>query len=717
MVYETPVLWYHHHRKGMSWMSEELIITLDTGMQDFPNVGESRAKKLEKLGILKAEHLLNAYPRGYEDRRQIYTIGEAPLGVRVCISALASEHPRLSHIRKGMELVQLKIVDGGGAIHVTFFNQSYVQRALRAGEEYIFYGIVEEQGRRRTMTNPIFERMGERTVTGCIVPIYHLTAGISNHMMSLLTRRAVADCANLLEESLPARIVKKHRLMGLVDAVSAVHFPDSMEAVEEARRRLSFEELFYLSIGLDLLKARRVQGQGIALSPRNQSDFDALLSFSPTNAQSRVMGEIVRDLVSGQPMNRLLQGDVGSGKTVVAAFAGWLTAKSGGQTAMMAPTEVLAEQHYKSLSALLGKDGLRVGLLTGGQTAGEKRRVKAALAKGEIDFVVGTHALISKDVTFLNLALVVADEQHRFGVHQRAALTAKTDGDGEISPHVLVMSATPIPRTLALIVYGDLEVSVLDELPAGRTPIESFVVGESKRERMYNFVRTLVSEGRQVYIVCPAIEEQDLGDDAPPLNLKAVKDYAVQLQQEIFPDLTVDLLHGKMKPREKERVMSQFFSGETQILVATTVIEVGLDVPNAALMVIENADRFGLSQLHQLRGRVGRGSYKSFCVLVTATRNPDTMLRLKTLVSTTDGFKISEEDLKLRGPGDFFGSRQHGLPQLRVADLMGDMRTLSEAQEAARTLIERDPQLKKKEHIMVYHRVKNLFSETPDIFN
>lgn len=693
-------------------------MTLQTGMQEFPNVGEARAKKLEKLGILTAEHLLSAYPRGYEDRRQIYEIKDAPIGERVCISAVVAEHPRLSHIRKGMELVQLRIVDGGGAIHVTFFNQSYVQRALKAGEEYIFYGMVEEQGRRRTMTNPIFERLGEQTFTGCIVPIYHLTAGISNHMMSLLARWAVTDCVTELEESLPKYILKTHGLLCRADAVSAVHFPDSMEEMEAARRRLSFEELFYLAIGLNLLKARRKQGDGIPLAPQKQEKFEALLPFTSTDAQRRVMGEIARDLGSKQPMNRLLQGDVGSGKTAVAAFAGWLASKSGGQTAMMAPTEVLAEQHYKSLSALLGKDGLRVGLLTGGMPIAEKRRVKLGLATGEIDFVVGTHALISKDVAFLNLVLVVADEQHRFGVHQRAALTAKTEGGSDVSPHVLVMSATPIPRTLALIVYGDLEVSVLDKLPVGRTPIESFVVGESKRERMYDFVRKLVAEGRQVYIVCPAIDEQEESvDGTPPLDLKAVKAYALHLQGTIFPELSVDLLHGKMKSREKEQVMSKFSQGITQVLVATTVIEVGVDVPNAALMVIENADRFGLSQLHQLRGRVGRGAHKSFCVLVTATRNPDTMARLKTLVSTTDGFKISEEDLKLRGPGDFFGSRQHGLPQLRIADLMGDMRTLSEAQDAARTLMEGDPNMEKPEHAMVLHRVQTLFAETPDIFN
>ena len=418
-------------------------------------------------------------------------------------------------------------------------------------------------------------------------------------------------------------------------------------------------------------------------------------------------------------MNRLVQGDVGSGKTAVAAYAGWLCAGSGCQGALMAPTEVLAEQHYKSLSALLSPAGVRVGLLTGSMTAAEKKKARAALETGEIDFVIGTHALISEGVAFRRLALIVADEQHRFGVAQRAALAAKS-GAGT-SPHVLVMSATPIPRTLALIIYGDLDVSVIDQLPPGRTPIATYVVREDKRQRMYGFVRRQVAEGRQVYIICPAVEENPdaalPGEESPALNLKAVKTYAEKLQREVFPDLRLGILHGKMKPREKEAAMSAFAGGQTQVLVATTVVEVGVDVPNASLIIIENADRFGLSQLHQLRGRVGRGEHPSHCVLITGTRSLEAMERLHTLASTTDGFKISEEDLKVRGPGDFFGNRQHGLPQMKLADLAGDMRLLSEAQEAARSLLEQDPQLSQPENRPVWERVRRLFADTPDIFN
>ncbi|MCI9242995.1 MAG: ATP-dependent DNA helicase RecG [Lawsonibacter sp.] len=693
--------------------------TLETPLTDFPGVGEARAKKLEKLGLSTAADLLAWYPRDYEDRRKVYTVAEAPLEERVCVAAMAAEHPRLSRIRKGLELVQVKVVDHTGALHLTFFNQSYIERAIRAGEEYIFYGAVEGQGRRRTMVNPIFERADRQSFTGRIMPVYRLTAGISNHLLASLTRQAL-PCAEGLPETLPQRVRQEHQLAAAEFSLKNIHFPQDEESLELARRRLAFEELFYLAVGLSFLKDRRGQeGAGAPVPPRPKEDFLKLLPFTPTQAQSRVMDEAAADMVSGRPMNRLVQGDVGSGKTAVAAYAGWLCAGGGFQAALMAPTEVLAEQHYRSLSALLAPAGVRVGLLTGSMTAAGKKKIRSALEFGEIDFVVGTHALISEGVAFRRLALIVADEQHRFGVAQRAALAAKS-GEGT-APHVLVMSATPIPRTLALIIYGDLDVSVIDQLPPGRTPIATYVVREDKRQRMYGFVRKQVEEGRQAYIICPAVEENPdaalPGEERPALNLKAVKTYAEKLQKEVFPDLRLGILHGKMKPREKEAAMSAFSSGETQVLVATTVVEVGVDVPNASLIIIENADRFGLSQLHQLRGRVGRGQHPSHCVLITGTRSREAMERLHTLASTTDGFKISEEDLKARGPGDFFGNRQHGLPQMKLADLAGDMRLLSEAQEAARSLLERDPQLAGPENRPVWERVRQLFADTPDIFN
>ena len=694
-------------------------VTCETPLTQFHGVGEARAKKLEKLNLSTAGDLLSWYPRDYEDRRKLYPIQEAPTQGKVCISAIAAEHPRRSRIRKGLELVQVKVVDHTAALHLTFFNQGYVERAIRMGEEYIFYGAVEVQGRRRTMVNPIFERADRQSFTSCIMPIYRLTAGISNHLLASLTRQAL-PCAAGLPETLPQYIRQEHKLAAAEFAVKNIHFPADESALDLARRRLAFEELFYLAVGLSFLKNRRDKGgMGLPIPPQPRGKFLSLLPFTPTAAQSRVMDEVAADLTAGRPMNRLVQGDVGSGKTVIAAYAGWLCARGGCQAALMAPTEVLAEQHFHSLSGLLRPAGVRVGLLTGSMAPAEKKKIRIALARGEIDFVVGTHALISEGVAFHRLALIVADEQHRFGVAQRAALAAKSGEDA--APHILVMSATPIPRTLALIIYGDLDVSVIDQLPPGRTPIATYVVREDKRQRMYGFVRRQVAEGRQAYIICPAVEENPdaalPGEESPALNLKAVKTYAERLRKEVFPELRLGILHGKMKPREKDAAMAAFAGGEIQVLVATTVVEVGVDVPNASVIIIENADRFGLSQLHQLRGRVGRGEHPSHCVLITGTRNLEAMERLHTLASTNDGFKISEEDLKVRGPGDFFGNRQHGLPQMKLADLSGDMRLLHEAQEAAHALLERDPRLVQPENRPVWARVRQLFADTPDIFN
>ena len=692
-------------------------LTLDTPLTDFPGVGPARAAKLEKLGLTRVRDLMTYFPRDYEDRRKIWSIRSAPLGVKVCVQAMAAEHPRLSRIRKGMELVKVKAVDHAGALHITFFNQSYVERAIKAGEEYVFWGIVEEQGSRRTMVNPIFERADRQAVTGCILPIYPLTAGISNHLLCSLTRPAVEACTAQMPESLPRSVRLDHELAQTEFSFRNIHFPDSLESLDLARRRLTFEELFYLSAGLAMLKHRRGDAAGQVVPSRPLEEFLALLPFPPTQAQRRVMEEVAADLSSGRSMNRLVQGDVGSGKTVVAAWGAYLAAKAGMQTALMAPTEVLAQQHARSLSAMLEPAGVRVGLLTGSFTPAQKKRLRQAIAQGEVDLVVGTHALISQDVEFQNLGLMVADEQHRFGVAQRSALAAKGQ-----APHVLVMSATPIPRTLALIIYGDLDVSVIDQLPPGRSPVETYVVHEDKRQRMYNFVRKLVGEGRQAYIICPAVEDRTAqeggeGEPVPFADLKAVKSYAQHLQDEVFPDLRLALLHGKMRPKEKDAVMAAFAAGDVDVLVSTTVVEVGVDVPNAALIIVENAERFGLSQLHQLRGRVGRGKHQSYCVLITNSHAPDAMTRLKTLASTTDGFKISEEDLKLRGPGDFFGSRQHGLPQLALADLSGDMRLLQQAQQSARQLLQQDPTLSQPENRPVLDRVRQMFADTPDIFN
>lgn len=684
---------------------------MNTPVSDFPGIGPARAQKLSKLGIATAGDLLRYFPRDYEDRRSRSSIIRATEGEPVCIQAMVAEMPRLSRVRRGLDLVKVKAVDHSGMLNITYFNQAYLKDALRPGEEYIFFGKVEVVGRSKQMTNPVTEPVGKNTVTGCILPVYPLTAGISNNLVASLTRRAADECAHLVAEALPGTVLREYGLAQSDFSYKTIHFPENFELLELARRRLIFEELFYLAAGLALLKGRRSGAQGPVCGCKSLKPFLDLLPFSPTAAQLRVMEECRGDMAGGRPMNRLVQGDVGSGKTAVAAAAAWVAIQNGLQAALMAPTEILARQHAASLTQLLAPAGIRVGLLVGSMTQSQKKEVRRQLKDRELQLVVGTHALLSGGVEFGRLGLVIADEQHRFGVSQRAALTAK----GE-RPHVLVMSATPIPRTLALIVYGDLDVSVIDELPPGRMPVETFVVGEDKRQRMYGFVRKLVNEGRQVYMVCPAVEDNPDGWEGLP-DLKAVTSYAEELRKQVFPDLRVGFVHGKLKAKEKEAVMSAFSAGELDVLVSTTVIEVGVDVPNAALMIVENAERFGLSQLHQLRGRVGRGKHKSYCVLVTSSRSEASRTRLKAMTDTTDGFKIAEEDLKLRGPGDFFGNRQHGLPQLRIADLAGDMRLLSQAQEAARGVLVRDPDLSAPEHRAVRERIHALFAEQADIFN
>ena len=686
-------------------MALRLADRLDT----LPGIGPARARGLEKLGLVTVEDLLRCYPRSYEDRRKFSTVAAAPVDIPVCLELLVAEPPRLSRIRKGLELVKARLVDDTGSLTATFFNQTYMKDALRPGETYIVYGKVEGPPGRRQMTNPVCERSDRVRFTGCILPVYALTHGISNNLLAGLARRCVDECAGQLEEVLPGPLRREHALAAAEFACRNIHFPRDEEALELARRRLIFEELFYLTCGMALLRTRRDEAAGVPFAIPPVEEFLALLPFPLTGAQRRVMDEIAADVSAGPPMNRLVQGDVGSGKTMVAAYGAWLAAKNGRQCALMAPTELLAEQHFRSLAPLLEQASLRVGLLTGAVKGRARKELLAALAAGELDLLIGTHALLSEGVDYADLGLVITDEQHRFGVAQRAALSAKA----RRPPHVLVLSATPIPRTLSLVIYGDLDVSVIDELPPGRTPVQTFVVGEDKRQRMYGFVRKLVGEGRQAYIVCPAVEE---GEDEGA-GLKAAASYARSLQTEVFPDLRVGLVHGKMKPREKDAVMTAFAGGELDVLVSTTVIEVGVDVPNAALMVVENADRFGLSQLHQLRGRVGRGKHQSYCVLVTSTRNPDSRARLKVLTRTTDGFQIAEEDLKLRGPGDFFGQRQHGLPQLRIADLAGDMRVLKEAQLAAQELLERDPGLKRPEHAPLLKQIHRLFEQHGDMFN
>ncbi len=692
-------------RKGGAALSYHLSDPVSV----LPGVGPARAKRLEKLGLFTLADLVRFYPRAYEDRRETYAITAAPADKPVCIRAMVVSPPRTAHIRKGLDLTKVTAADASGALVLTYFNQSYLSKSLVQGQEYVFFGTAEGSGARRTMANPVTEPAGRCRLTGRIVPVYSLTAGISANLLQGAVDWALSACLDQLPDRLPPAVRRAYQLPEAAWAVKAVHAPPDWETLETARRRLVFEEFFFLSAGLSLLRTRRDKAAGTPLPPAPLSEFCAALPFQFTGAQRRAAEDAFRDMTAPRPMNRLIQGDVGSGKTMVAAACAWLAARGGCQSALMAPTEILAEQHFRTLASLLGKFGFKVGLLTAGMGAKEKRAALAGAADGSIQLLIGTQALLSGSAAFARLGLVITDEQHRFGVNQRAALSGKG-----VSPHVLVMSATPIPRTLALILYGDLDVSVIDELPPGRQKIDTFLIGEDKRARLYAFVEKQIAQGGQVYFICPAVEDSPEGENAG--ELRSVTAYAAELKR-LFPNRRVGLVHGRLKGAEKDAVMAAFAAGELDILVSTTVVEVGVDVPNATLMVIENAERFGLSQLHQLRGRVGRGSAKSYCILFTANRSPDTLARLKVLCATGDGFQIAEEDLKLRGPGNFFGTQQHGLPPMKVADLAGDGQVLAQAREAAGRLLAADPGLTRPENRGVLAQVQALFRQNPDIFN
>ena len=640
-------------------------------------VGPTKAKQFAALNIFTLGDLICHFPRGYEDRTKLVPVAQLEADKPACFRAMVMNTPRTNHIRKGLDLTKVQVADHTGRVNLTFFNAKYAVEHLEYGKEYIFYGTLTGDYSGYGMTNPVFEAPDSDAVTTRrVMPIYPLTAGLSNASVVKAVCQALAVC-DPPEEILPPDIRQRYGILDAEQAYRVIHQPDSMAQAEAARKRMIFEEFFVFSAGLSLMRAARTEKRTVPYANQDLSAFYRRLPFTLTGAQMRAIGEILEDFKKGVPMNRLVQGDVGSGKTMVAAAAAYCASINGCQSALMAPTEILAEQHYTSLSSIFEPMGIPVVLLTGSMTPKEKKAVREALEAGQARIAVGTHALISESTVFQNLGLVITDEQHRFGVGQRSRLSAK----GE-APHLLVMSATPIPRTLALLMYGDLDVSILDELPPGREPVDTFLVGESYRARINAFIRKQVAEGHQCFVVCPAVEEND------SLDIKSATVWAETLQQTVFPDLRIALLHGQMKGIEKEAAMAAFARQEADVLVATTVIEVGVDVPNATLMVIEDADRFGLSQLHLLRGRVGRGSAKSYCILTTHNRNTETIQRLKALCKTTDGFKIAEEDLKLRGPGDFFGSRQSGLPAFRMADLSFDLELLKKAQQASVQWIE-----------------------------
>ena len=669
-------------------------------------VGPARAKQFAALNIFTLGDLICHFPRGYEDRTKLVTIDALEVDKPACFRAMVMNNPRTNHIRKGLDLTKVQVADHTGRLTLTFFNSRFACENLVYGREYIFYGAVNGDFLGYNMTNPIFETPDSPALTTRrVLPIYPLTAGLNNAAVLRTVRQALSIC-DPPKEVLPPQLRQQFGILGAEDAYRAIHEPKSLEEAEQARKRMIFEEFFLFSAGLSLMRQSRAGKQTAPYRDTEMGEFYGKLPFTLTGAQRRAIGEILSDFRRGVPMNRLLQGDVGSGKTMVAAAGAFCAARNGFQTALMAPTEILAEQHYNSLKKLFAPLGIRVGLLTGSQSLKQKRETREALAAGEIQVVVGTHALLTDATVFAALGLVIADEQHRFGVAQRSRLAAKGN-----DPHLLVMSATPIPRTLSLILYGDLEVSVLDELPPGRETVETFLVGESYRARINAFIRKQAAEGHQSFVVCPAVEENE------ELGVKSAAAWAETLQSTVFPDLRVSLLHGQMKGSEKEQTMTAFARGEADVLVATTVIEVGVDVPNATLMVVEDADRFGLSQLHQLRGRVGRGKAKSYCILVSHNRNAETLARLKALCKTNDGFRIAEEDLRLRGPGDFFGSRQSGLPAFRVADLSMDMATLKQAQEASAQWIEQWGDSDDPEAQELRRRVAELFARAEGTMN
>lgn len=675
---------------------------LNTDVRFVRGVGEARAKSLAKLGITDLKSLISYFPRAYEDRRESRRIAELQVGERACVTAMVASEPKLSRIRKGLELVKLRVVDESAALELTYFNQSYLKNTFHVGESYTFYGTVEGTLLRRTMTNPVFEREGLHAVTGCIVPVYPLTAGLTQRDLERVTAAALDTLTGEWPDPLPELLRAKYRLPDAVDALSAIHRPKTKDDVAQARRRMVFEELFLLCCGLQQLKERRKADSGIVFTSNGLDSFFEALPFTPTGAQRRAIMEIAADCASGRPMNRLVQGDVGSGKTVVAAGLCALAAQNGWQAAFMAPTEILAAQHAETLAPMLDKLGISCTLLTGSMTAAQKRAALAAIETGAAQVVVGTHALIQQGVQFHRLGAVIADEQHRFGVAQRAALSAKGG-----SPHVLVMSATPIPRTLALIMYGDLDVSVLDEIPPGRSPVETYAVGENMRKRITAFIDKQVGLGGQAYVVCPLIEDSENAES----RLKSAEQHAKDLQK-LLPHRRVAVLHGRMKNAEKDQIMRDFAAQKYDILVATTVIEVGVDVPNANLMVVEDADRFGLSQLHQLRGRVGRGTRQSYCVFFGADKGQVARERLRILCRTGDGFEVARADLAQRGPGDFFGQRQHGLPALHVADLAADLALMQNAREEAEALLAADPTL--AGYPILLDRVQRMFAEQND---
>lgn len=659
-------------------MSQEAIF--GQSIKYIKGVGEARAKLFYKLGIRSVYDAINYFPREYEDRTAVKKIAEIMDGEECGVLAELVSDVTETRPRRNLSIIKALVTDGTAFLSLTWFNQSYIKNNLEKGIKYIFFGKVKRTGMRIEMNSPVIEKadqLGKNT--GRILPVYSLTKGLTQTHIRKLTESALKLTKDKLVETLPDDLRKEYKLGQTIFSYEEIHFPKNLSNMEEARRRLVFEELLTLQLGLIRSKGVNTQQNGIKFKPVDIAPFLDKLTFNLTNAQKKVFAEIRGEMESEKRMNRLIQGDVGSGKTIIAAMAIYLAAKNSYQSAFMVPTEILAEQHFRSIQPLFESLGIRVRLLTGSTKKKEKEEIKSLIKEGQIDVLIGTHAILEDDTEFYQLGLVITDEQHRFGVRQRAKLSVK----GE-NPDLLVMTATPIPRTLSLVLYGDLDVSVIDELPPNRKPIDTYAVDESFRQRIYNFIRKNVAQGRQAYIVCPLVE------DSEEIEAESAEGLAERIRDNELKGLRVGLIHGKMKSTEKEKVMRGFVNGQLDVLVSTTVIEVGVNVPNATIMVIENAERFGLSQLHQLRGRVGRGEHQSYCILFNQSKSDISRKRMDIMASTNDGFVISEKDLELRGPGDVFGVRQHGLPELKIANLYRDMDILKDVQKTVKYIADKN---------------------------
>ena len=683
----------------------QMKIDLNKEVQFVKGVGPNRVKLLNKLNIYTLKDLITYFPRNHEDRSIAKKISECVDGETVLIKATALT--KITEIRaRRLSIYRLVVNDVSSSCVITWFNQKYLKDKFKVGETYTFFGKIENKGGTFEMKSPVFDEDGVDKNTGKIVPIYPLTSKLSQNVLRKIIESGIDEVYGNLEESIPDYILQKYKLLGINEAYKNIHFPSSNSDFIRAKNRLVFEELLALQLALFRLKeGQKYDEKGIKFDTNiKMQDVIDTLPFTLTNAQKRVLNEIDKDMEKDTAMNRLLQGDVGSGKTVVSIVAAYKAVKSGYQAAIMAPTAILADQHLKNFTKMLEPFGIRCELLVSSVTKKNKELILERLKNGEIDILIGTHALLEDNVVFKNLGLVVTDEQHRFGVKQRATIVAKGN-----NPDVIVMSATPIPRTLALILYGDLDISIIDELPPNRKKIETYAVGKDMEERIVAFVKKLIGEGRQAYIVCPLVEDSD------DMDLKSVTALAEKYKTEVFSEYRVEYLHGKMKAKEKDDIMQRFKNGKIDILISTTVIEVGVDVPNASIMIIENAERFGLAQLHQLRGRVGRGEYKSYCILKNEGHSKVCKERMKVMCQTNDGFVISEKDLELRGSGDFFGTAQHGVPELKIANLFENIRELKEVQELASQIIADDPNLEQEKNFRLKSLIEDKFTSRIEI--